>query len=497
MASIENKIREMMNPKAKLDEAFPGMGKNQEASPMAQGSSQKPEVQMMHKGGGSEKPANPVNKLQAGAGPKESAPMKQGSSQDASIDLETDEKNQGKAQSAKAKKQPVPTTKGAGAAPNFTTVANPSSVINQASSKGNVHQEETEFESEQDEFISEEEFATLSDEEKAEYELVEVEVDEEPEEEVLTQEEYDALSEEEQAEYEEVEQIDELSNKTLSSYVDKAQASRREADAKSTEKHLSISGSRKSMKRSAGITNAYGKMKEELANDVDNLLSSEADLSEEFKSKAASLFEAVVTARVAHEVELIEDVLAEQAAEVVAELHQELTDKVDAYLDYVVEQWMENNAVAIENGLRTEVTEDFIAGLKVLFQENYIEVPEEKYDVLGEMQKQVEELTAKVNESVAEAVELKKALTESKRDAVFTKVTSDLAQTESEKLRGLVEEVDFDSEELFEQKLSVIKNNYFPKSVVENTSLTEEQPIIEEVSGAVAQYAARIARNKF
>jgi hypothetical protein len=440
MASIENKIREMMNPKAKLDEAFPGMGKNQEASPMAQGSSEKPEVQMMHKGGGSEKPANPVNKLQAGAGPKESAPMKQGSSQDASIDLETDEKNQGKAQAAKKAKMPSVTNSGAGAAPNFTTVADPSSVINQASSKGNVHQEETEIESEQDEFISEEEFSALSDEEKAEYELVEVEME---------------------AEETEVEEVEEA---------------------------------KMMMKKKEEM---MAKMKEELAKDVENLLSNESELSEDFKNKATSLFEAVVTARVAHEVELIEDTLAEQAAEVVAELHQELTDKVDAYLSYVAEQWMENNAVAIENGLRTEVTEDFIAGLKVLFQENYIEVPEEKYDVLGEMQKQVEELTAKVNESVAEAVELKKALTESKRDAVFTKVTSDLAQTESEKLRGLVEEVEFDSEELFEQKLSVIKNNYFPKSVVENTSLTEEQPIIEEVSGAVAQYAARIARNKF
>jgi hypothetical protein len=213
--------------------------------------------------------------------------------------------------------------------------------------------------------------------------------------------------------------------------------------------------------------------------------------------KATSLFEAVVSARVAHEMEIMEDVLAEQAAEVVAEMHQELVNKVDAYLSYVAEQWMEQNAVAIENGLRTEVTEDFIAGLKVLFQENYIEVPEEKYDVLGEMQKKIEELTSQVNESISEAVELKKALTESKRDAVFVKVTADLAQTESEKLRGLIEEVEFDSEELFEQKLTVIKNNYFPKNVVETTALPEEQPIVEETSGTVAQYAARIARTKF
>ena len=116
---------------------------------------------------------------------------------------------------------------------------------------------------------------------------------------------------------------------------------------------------------------------------------------------------------------------------------------------------------------------------------------------LAEMQKQIEELTNKVNESVAEAAELHKALTESKRDAVFTKVTSDLAQTESEKLRGLVEEVEFESAELFEQKLTVIKNNYFPKNVVETTTITDEQPIVEETSNLVAQYAERIARTKF
>ena len=239
------------------------------------------------------------------------------------------------------------------------------------------------------------------------------------------------------------------------------------------------------------------KMREELSKDIENLLSTESDISEEFKVKATSLFEAVVTARVAHEMEIMEDLLAEEAVEVIAEMHQELVDKVDAYLSYVAEQWLEQNAVAIEEGLRTEVTEDFIAGLKVLFKEHYIEVPEEKYDVLGEMQAKIEELTAQVNETIAEAVELKKELTESKRDAVFTKVTSDLAQTESEKLRGLVEEVEFENESIFEQKLTVIKNNYFPKNIVEATPISEGEAIVEETSGLVAEYAARIARTKF
>ncbi len=490
MASIENKIRDMMNRKADVAESFPGMGNNKEAAPMAQGSSEKPVIQMMNVTGAA-KPGNPVNNLAAGAGAMESKPMKQGSSQDAVIDSEDDETTQGKTQSAKAKKQPVPTTKGAGAAPNYTTHADPTSVVNQASNAGNVYKEEAEVEeavvikptpavqSAIDAFKKKRAEAAQKHDGKTNPPMKAVrkeEVEEATEEELfISEEEYNALSEEEQAEFEAVEmEVEEETTEEVAEVEEVEEA--------------------KMMKKKEEMMK---KMKEELSKDIENLLSTESELSEEFKTKATSLFEAVVTARVAHEVEIMEDVLAEQAAEVVAEMHQELVDKVDAYLNYVVEQWVEQNALAIENGLRTEVTEDFIAGLKVLFQENYIEVPEERYDVLGEMQNKIEELTAVANEAFAEAVELKKALTESKRDAVFMKVTTDLAQTESEKLRGLVEEVEFDTPELFEQKLTVIKNNYFPKTVVENVNLPEEQAIVEETSGSVAQYAARISRNKF
>jgi hypothetical protein len=424
--SVENKIREMMAKK--LDEAFPGMGNNMETKAPAQGSSQSPEVQMMHKGAGAEKPANPVNQLQAGAGPKEGGPMKQGSSQDASIDLETDEKNQGKAQASKKAKMPTVSHQGAGAAPNYITVADPSSVINQASSKGNVHQEETEMD--ENDIISEEEYDSLSDEEKAEYSLIETEI-------------------------EETEEEDETA-----------------------------------------LAEAIANMKAELAKDVENLFASEVDLSEDFKNKAASLFEAVVTARVSHEVEKMQDALAEQAAQAVVNIHEEMVSNIDAYLSYVAEQWLASNEVAIETGLRAEVTEDFIAGLKVLFKEHYIEVPEEKYDVLGDMQNHIDELTAQVNESLAKAVELNTELNESKREVAFSRATSDLAQTEVEKLRSLVEEVEFGNEELFEQKISVIKNNYFPKSTV-SSPITEEVSETQEVSGTVARYAEMLSRNTF
>jgi len=239
------------------------------------------------------------------------------------------------------------------------------------------------------------------------------------------------------------------------------------------------------------------KIKESLATDVQTLFASETDLSEDFKANAASLFEAVVTARVAFEMQEIEEALTEESADALVELHEELINHVDGYLTHVAEQWLADNEVAIESGLRAEVTEDFIAGLKTLFQENYIEIPEEKFDVLGEMQAQNEALVEKVNEVIAESIELKQELDASKREAVFVKVTADLAQTEAEKLHGLVEDVEFENETIFEQKLNVIKTNYFPKSSPTSIVVDSDAVITEEVSGTMLKYAEMIGRTSF
>lgn len=476
MSSVENKIREMMS--RKMDEAaYPGanQGAKDETAPM-QGSSQKADIQTMHKGMDASKPANPVNALTANAGPHDASAHKQGSSEDAKIDSTDTQETQGKTQASKASKQPVPTTKGVGAAPNFTTVVDPSSVVNQATSKGNVYKEEEEME--EGEFISEEEYNALSDEEKAEYEAVELE---------------------ESEEVEEVEEMEELDEKSF--FTPPAGFTKSGMAKKGSKKEPMKSTTASKMKddnaeRRTVAMAAKARMKEELARDVETLLNSEVDLSEDFKTKAASIFEAVVTARVAHEMEQMEDILAEAAVEAMVEMQNEIVGNVDAYLSYVAEQWLEQNAVAVEAGLRAEVTEDFIAGLKVLFQEHYIEVPEEKYDVLGEMQAQIDELTAKLNETIAEAVDLNSALIESKRDVVFSKMTSDLAQTEAEKLRGLVEEIEFENEEIFEEKLKVIKNNYFPKNVSTINSLSEENTIEEISDSSVAKYVEVLSRRK-
>jgi len=223
MASIENKIREMMNRKAEeLAEAFPGMGNNKEAAPMAQGSSEKPEVQMMNVSGAA-KPENPVNKLAAGVAAKEEKPMAQGSSEQASVESEDDQETQGKTQAAKMKKAAGLPGHGAGEATNFTTHADPASVVNQASNAGNVYKEEAEVEAE-DEFISEEEFNALSDEEKANYELVEMEEVEEAKKKMKDEEMEDEEEMKDEEEMEEAYQAGDITKK-----VQGAQASARAA----------------------------------------------------------------------------------------------------------------------------------------------------------------------------------------------------------------------------------------------------------------------------
>lgn len=221
--------------------------------------------------------------------------------------------------------------------------------------------------------------------------------------------------------------------------------------------------------------------------DIAGLFSDEEGITEDFKVKAASLFEAVVTARVSSEVEEIEKELAEEARIAQETFQEEMVEKIDTYLSYVAENWMKENELAIERGLRTEITEDFISGLKTLFAEHYIEVPAEKYDVLGEMQAQIDELKTKLDESIAEKMDIVTEKTGLLRGKVFAEATTDLTVTEAEKLAKLIEDVDFDNEELFAEKVAVIKENYFPKvkasdddkmnDTVDSAFVSEDSPV--------------------
>ena len=231
------------------------------------------------------------------------------------------------------------------------------------------------------------------------------------------------------------------------------------------------------------------------------------DLSEDFKAKATSIFEAAVIARVNSEMDKVAASLEEKYAADVAEYKDGIVEKIDSYLNYVVENWMKENELALENGLRTEIAEDFMAGLKVLFKEHYIEVPEEKYDVIGELQAKAAELESKLDEAIGHNVDLNKEVTSLKRQAVVEELSKDLADTEAAKLGKLLEGVDFENEDLYREKVSVIKENYFPKNVVtEGTSqsvqaqqtLTEETDVPTEFtdgSSVVSAYAKALSRS--
>ena len=231
------------------------------------------------------------------------------------------------------------------------------------------------------------------------------------------------------------------------------------------------------------------------------------DLSEDFKAKATSIFEAAVIARVNAEMDKVAASLEEKYAADVAEYKDGIVEKIDSYLNYVVENWMKENELALENGLRTEIAEDFMAGLKVLFKEHYIEVPEEKYDVIGELQAKAAELESKLDEAIGHNVDLNKEVTSLKRQAVVEELSKDLADTEAAKLGKLLEGVDFENEDLYREKVSVIKENYFPKNVVtEGTSqsvqaqqtLTEETDVPTEFtngSSVVSAYAKALSRS--
>ena len=231
------------------------------------------------------------------------------------------------------------------------------------------------------------------------------------------------------------------------------------------------------------------------------------DLSEDFKAKATSIFEAAVIARVNSEMDKVAASLEEKYAEDVAEYKDGIVEKIDSYLNYVVENWMKENELALENGLRTEIAEDFMSGLKVLFKEHYIEVPEEKYDVIGELQAKAAELEAKLDEAIGNNVDLNKEVTSLKRQAVVEELSKDLADTEAAKLGKLLEGVDFENEDLYREKVSVIKDNYFPKNAVTESvsqsvqaqqTLTEETDVPTEFtagSSVVSTYAKALSRS--
>ena len=237
----------------------------------------------------------------------------------------------------------------------------------------------------------------------------------------------------------------------------------------------------------------------DVSDDVDALMNGEGDLSEEFKSKAATIFESAVKSKVRGEIDRMQDAYDQELVESTEAVKSELTDKIDSYLNYVVEEWMKENELAIERGLKGEIAEDFIAGLKQLFEDHYVDVPDEKYDVLEAQSEKIAELEEKVNKSLEDSVSLKEENSRLTRQIVISEATSDLTETEIEKFKSVTEDVEFDSAESFRNKIDTLKENYFPKVVSESTSTIDHvetgQAQDIDVSDSMANYMSAISRN--
>ena len=232
--------------------------------------------------------------------------------------------------------------------------------------------------------------------------------------------------------------------------------------------------------------------------DLDALVSEEATLSDEFRGKAGAIFEAVLTSKLGSEVDRLEAEYAQNLEEEVSEIQSSLVEKVDSYLNYVVENWMKENELAVTEGLRTEIAEEFMTSLQSVFKEHYIEVPEGKDDLVEDLNSQVTELEEQLNKSTEDSIELFNKVQSYERAEVVREQSSGLAETEAEKLASLVEDIDFDNKESFEMKVKTVKESYFTKEVTESVdevdSLLGEDNQEIDLSDSMARYTQAITK---
>ena len=232
---------------------------------------------------------------------------------------------------------------------------------------------------------------------------------------------------------------------------------------------------------------------------VEALMSGEGDLSDDFKKKAATVFESAVKSKVRDEVTRLQENYDSELQEGIKSNKAELTEKVDTYMNYVVEEWMKENELAVERGLKGEIAEDFIAGLKQLFEDHYVDIPDEKYDVLQAQSDKIAELEEKVNKTLEESINFKKSNDELTRNKVISESTSDLADTEIEKFKELTQDVDFEDEESFKGKLDTLKESYFPrvkKEATETIDNVETGPAQDiDMTDSMAAYTKAISNH--
>lgn len=323
--------------------------------------------------------------------------------------------------------------------------------------------------------------------------------------------------------FDEEEQLDELKKATLKRYKKAADADRYDLiniRDETRSKKKAAAAAEKIARREKGIAQASDRIKGkfvtsyqaneeyieedhaiDMSEHIEALFQGE-DLSEEFMEKAKTIFEAAVRQKVEEEVSRIQEAYTETLEEQVQEISENLSTNVDDYLNYVVEQWVNENEVAIESGLRTELTEDFISGLRQLFAENYIDIPEDKISVVEELGSKVESLEARLNEEIDRNVKLNKSLNESKKYEVLSNACDGLTNTQAEKLKSLAEGVEFTTANEFTTKISTLRENYFPTSVNSQNVLdkaeAESSPngkvLNEELTGPMAAYVRTLGR---
>ena len=292
----------------------------------------------------------------------------------------------------------------------------------------------------------------------------------------------------------------------LKKYLDKKDDAKKESKEDDKVKEEGYMTASKMKKEEPEAEKKDEKVKEEKEKDidvkehVDALVAGDDSLSEEFKQKAATVFEAAIKSKVK---EIAEDIQADydkKLTEETSKSKDELVEKVDSYLAYVVEEWMKENELALERGIKGEIAEDFISGLKKLFEDHYIDVPDEKYNVLEDQSSKIDELNKKLNESIEKNVELTKENGEHKRQNIIDEASKELADTQKEKFNKLAEEVEYSNEEDFKTKVATIKESYFGKK--ESTSEIDdvaaesnaEQP--QDLTNAMAAYSAAICKTK-
>src|SRR6056300_768142 len=324
--------------------------------------------------------------------------------------------------------------------------------------------------------------------EAEEQELELVENEEILDEENLDEAKKEGAHEDEEEEHEKEEQVKESAPKietpktkagVIQAAVDMLKKAKKEDAQKMFAKLVTIDGEEDSIKSSDAAADAVkGKMPEPKAKakvesidfeeDIDAIIKEEATLSDGFRGKASAIFEAVLTSKLSEEIDRLEAEYAQNLEEEVSEVQSSLVEKVDSYLNYVVEGWMKDNELAVQQGLRTEIAEEFMTSLQSVFKEHYIEVPEGKEDLVDDLNEQVTELEETLNKTTEDNIRLHTAVQEFEKQEVVREQSSGLAETEAEKLASLVEDIEFDNKETFEMKVKTVKESYFQNDSTES-----------------------------